>query len=78
MKEKPFYLRLLVFPESFIFFIIYRLQEKHTREKLHDHLKSMVTAQEELKEVLEKINDIETRIKMANQRQERLVQPGTR
>lgn len=56
----------------------FRLQEKHTREKLRDHLKSMSTMQEELKEVHAKISEVKTRIKKASQRQERLLHPGAR
>ena len=55
-----------------------RLQEKHTREKLRDHLKNMVGTQEELKEVQMKISEVGQRIKQAHQRQERLLPPGAR
>ena len=56
----------------------FRLQEKHTREKLRDQLKSMVSTQEELKEVQRKISEVGQGIKQAHQRQERLLHPGTR
>lgn len=56
----------------------FRLQEKHTREKLRDHLKNMVGTQEELKEVQKKVSEVVSRIKLAHQRKERLLHPGAR
>ena len=59
-----------------------RLQEKHNREKLRDHLKSMVDTQEELKEVQKKvqkrIKELQAKIREAHSRQERLIDSSTR
>lgn len=55
-----------------------RLQEKHNREKLRDHLKSMVAIQEELKEVQKRIKDMQSKIKDAHLRQERLLVSSNR
>ena len=55
-----------------------RLQEKHNREKLRDHLKSMVDTQEELKEVQKRIKELQAKIREAHSRQERLIDSSTR
>lgn len=57
---------------------VYRLQEKHNREKLRDHLKSMVDTQEELKEVQAKVKLMQAKIKDAHLRQERLLGSSNR
>ena len=51
-----------------------RLQEKHIREKLRDHLKSIVSMQQDLKEVQRKVMDMETKISSTHKRQERLLE----
>ena len=56
----------------------FRLQEKHNREKLRDHLKSMVAIQEELKEVQKRVEDMQVKIKDAHSRQERLLGSSSR
>lgn len=59
-------------------FLFCRLQEKHNREKLRDHLKSMVDTQEELKEVQARVKELQTKIKEAHSRQERLIDSSSR
>ena len=60
------------------FYGCFRLQEKHNREKLRDHLKSMVTIQAELKEVQKRIQEMQGKIKDAHLRQERLLGSSSR
>lgn len=60
------------------FCCVVRLQEKHNREKLRDHLKAMVATQEELKEVQKRVKDVQRKIKDAHSRQERLLSSSTR
>ena len=55
-------------------FSICRLQEKHIREKLRDHLKSIVSMQHDLKEVQRKVMEMETKISSTHKRQERLLE----
>ncbi len=57
---------------------VYRLQEKHTREKLKEHLKTIVSTQEELKEVQMKITEVEKKIKQSSKRKDRLLNAGAR
>ena len=57
---------------------VFRLQEKHNREKLRDHLKSMVAIQEELKEVQKRVQEMQGKIKDAHLRQERLLGSSSR
>ena len=52
------------------------MQEKHTREKLLDHLKASVAIQEDLKVILTKLRDVEKKIKLTSKRKERLLHPG--
>ena len=56
----------------------FRLQEKHNREKLRDHLKLMVAIQEELKEVQKRVKEMQSKIKDAHLRQERLLGSSNR
>lgn len=62
----------------FLRIFLFRLQEKHNREKLRDHLKSMVAIQEELKEVQKRVKEMQGKIKDAHLRQERLLGSSTR
>ena len=58
--------------------ILHRLQEKHVREKLRDHLKSIVSMQTELMEVQKKVKEAEAKITDTHNRQERLLESATR
>ena len=55
-----------------------RLQEKHVREKLRDHLKSVVSMQTELMEVQKKVKEGEAKITATHSRQERLLESANR
>ena len=50
-----------------------RLQEKHTREQLRDHLKAIVSTQAELQQVFQRISDIQAKIRRSHQRQQQLL-----
>ncbi len=58
--------------------VLCRLQEKHIREKLRDHLQSIVSMQTELMAVQRKVLDTEAKITSTNDRQQRLLESASR
>ena len=55
-----------------------RLQEKHTREKLRDHLRVVVATQTELKVALANVGELKRRIQQTHEKRERLLATTTR
>ena len=55
-----------------------RLQEKHTREKLRDHLKMITGLQSELAEVQGRVAEARRNIQEAHERQKRMLAMATR
>ena len=49
--------------------LLLRLQEKHTQEQLRDHLKSVISTQDELRHLYGKITEVQARIRETHQRQ---------
>lgn len=56
-----------------IIIIIIRLQEKHTRDQLKDHFKSIVGMQTELKSLCERIIELQSKMEQTYKRQEQLL-----
>ena len=54
-------------------YLLDRLQEKHTREVMRDHLKNVTVAQTDLKRVHQQLMDIQHKIKQSYQRQQQLL-----
>ena len=55
-----------------------RLQEKHTREKLRDHLKMITRLQSELAEMQGRVAEVRTKIREADERRKRMLATATR
>lgn len=64
---------LSVFTFSLLF-SSHRLQEKHTREVLRDHLRGVTNLQAELKQIYDQIREIQNKIKQTHERQKQLLQ----
>ena len=55
-----------------------RLQEKHTREKLRDHLKTISSLQTELLDLRKKLTSIQNKIKSTHDRRGKLMKAASR
>ncbi len=55
-----------------------RLQEKHTRERLRDHLQGVVALQAELRDTQIKLKEVQKLIRDANLRQQRMLSASTK
>lgn len=55
-----------------------RLQEKHTREQLCDHLRGVVAIHSELKDVQTRLKEVQKLIKQAHLRQQRMLAASTK
>lgn len=58
--------------------VLSRLQEKHTREKLRDHLKMITRLQSELAEMQRRVREVRTKIREADERRKRMLATATR
>ena len=54
--------------------LLLRLQEKHTRESLKDHLTNISSLQYELKHVYEQIKELQMKMKQGQERQRQLLE----
>jgi len=68
----------LVKVDQFLYHCCSRLQEKHTREKLRDHLKMITGLQSELAEVQGRVAEARRNIQEAHERQKRMLAIATR
>ena len=57
---------------------LHRLQEKHTREKLRDHLKTISSLQTELLDVRKKLTSIQNKIRSTHDRKQKLMKAASR
>ena len=55
-----------------------RLQEKHTREKLRDHLQAIASLQTELLEVRKRLTSIQSKIRASHDRRQKLLKSSSR
>ena len=73
-------LRYLMFPpvDAPLPHVPSRLQEKHTREKLRDHLRMITRLQTELAEIQGRVAEVRTKIREADERRKRMLTAATR
>ena len=55
-----------------------RLQEKHTREKLRDHLQAIASLQTELLEVRKRLRSMQSKIQATHDRKQKLLKASSR